>query len=110
MLTRRSLRQHYDAIKDITQETITRKKTIQFGETGWRWINFIKRKETDKVEMCCFRISTEEEFVVKYAVLCNDDYNKYFGTYNKLHEEYAGFMNDNHGAFKDEKVKFFFEI
>ena len=96
---------YYDAIKDITPDTITRLKTIQFGETGWRWINFIKRKEKDKVEVGCFRISIMGEFDVKYAVLCYDDYNKYFGTCATMHEEYAVFVSETHVAFKDEKVK-----
>ena len=100
-------KRYYEIIKDITPETITRLKSIQFGEAKWSWINFVKRKEKDKIEMCCFRISTTGDFVVKYAILCDDDYNKYFGIYKKLHEEYAVFMNDTYGAFKDEKVKWF---
>ena len=98
---------HYEIIKDITSETITRLKSIQFGQTEWNWINFIKRNENDKVEMGCFRISTTGEFVVKYAVLCSDAYDKHFGIYKNLHEEYAVFMNDTHSAFKDENVKWF---
>lgn len=102
-----SSKRYYEIIENITPETITRLRSIQFGEIGWSWINFIKRKEEDKVEMGCFRMSTMGEFAVKYAVLLNDDYDKYFGAYKKLHEEYTVFMNDTHSAFKDEKVKCF---
>ena len=102
-----SSRRYYEMIENITTETITKLKSIQFGEIGWNWINFIKRKEQDKVEICCFRISTMGEFAVKYAVLHNDDYNKYFGAYKKLPEEYAVFINDTHSAFNDENVKWF---
>lgn len=105
-----SSQRHYESVKDITPATITRLKTLQFGENEWNWINFIKRKENDKIEIGCFRISSYGKFDVKYAVLCNDDYNKYFGPYKKLHEEYAGFMNDAHSAFEDEKVKWFSNV
>lgn len=100
-----SSKRYYEIIENITPETITRLKSIQFGEMKWSWINFIKRKEIDKVEIGCFRMGTKGEFTVKYAVLHNDDYDRYFGAYNKLHEEYTVFMNDTHSAFKDENVK-----
>lgn len=105
-----SSQRYFESVKDITPATITRLKTLQFGEIEWNWINFIKRKEDDKIEIGCFRISAYGKFDVKYAVLCNDDYNKYFGSYKKLYEEYAGFMTDAHSAFEDENVKWFSNV
>lgn len=97
----------YESIEHLTPETVSELKKIQFGEVEWSWVNFVKMREGDTVELACFKVGVSGKVDAKYALLNNETYNKHFGVYEKIYDEYVAFYNEEHAIFKDENVKWF---
>lgn len=75
---RKSSARHYDRIKDITRKDQGKLKNICFGDREQESELFIKQK-TDRGIMLLSVTPVEDLYIVRYAEVDNELYNKHFG-------------------------------
>jgi len=96
---------YYKLVKDITPATRNTLRNIQFGETVWNWVWFVKKAENEKVKLGCIRIGYTGDTFARYVEIEDADYSKYFGKFTELRDAYKAFMEPEAPIFKKDSIK-----